>query len=278
MANHSKQNRQYQRVTGMRLQQCKSVSSVSEELSLQLEFLFPFQLKYINYKTYNQILIPARRAILQYVLPSSEPAEPRLARSIFTSDLQFSSEFEKALFFILFFYSLFFFLPPVTAGTEILINADEQYRFAADCFSKEDYHCAATEFKRFVFFFPQDPRQEQAAYQIGLSLYRSDNYREAIHFFHQFQEDYGDTDYTVSASFLIARAYLALDRKGDAIISLNNLAVQLKDLQINIMLINWYIDYQVCQRDQSQHYRMRILNGIHFSIYLLPTRIVGREQ
>ncbi|MBA4366293.1 MAG: hypothetical protein C0403_01490 [Desulfobacterium sp.] len=131
---------------------------------------------------------------------------------------------------LLFFYILF--PSAAQAGKEILLNPDDQFLYAEDCFLKEDYINAASEFKRFIFFFPKDERKELANYKIGLSLYRSGKYQEAIQFFHQFQEEYGDTAFSRNASFLIARSYLALDRKGDAIISLNNLTVLTKDIQI----------------------------------------------
>ncbi len=130
---------------------------------------------------------------------------------------------------LLFFYIL---LPSAAqAEKEILVTSDEQFLYAEDCFSKEDYIHAASEFKRFVFFFPKDERKELANYKAGLSLYRSGKYQEAIQFFHQFQEEYGDTPFSRNASFLIARSYLALDRKGDAIISLNNLTMLTKDIR-----------------------------------------------
>jgi tetratricopeptide (TPR) repeat protein len=130
---------------------------------------------------------------------------------------------------LLFFYLLF--PSHVYAGKEILVNPDEQFLYAEDCFVKKDYINAASEFKRFIFFFPKDERKEPATYKAGLSLYRSGKYQEAIQFFHQFQEEYGDTEFSRNASFLIARSYLAMDRKGDAIISLNNLTMLTKDIR-----------------------------------------------
>jgi len=136
-------------------------------------------------------------------------------------------------------YSLIFFcfgfLSAAWAGQEVLITADEQFRYAEDCFSTEDYANAASEYKRFVFFFPKDDREEQARYKIGLSLYRAGQYREAIRFSRQLETEYGDTEYTRKASFLVAQAYLALDRKGDAIISLNNLTMFTGDALVKDM-------------------------------------------
>ncbi|RJP78703.1 MAG: hypothetical protein C4522_11640 [Desulfobacteraceae bacterium] len=177
------------------------------------------------------------------------------------------------------FSSLIFFcfLIPAAAGagTEIRVTADEQFRYAEDCFSKEDYRCAESEFKRFVFFFPQDERKERATYQIGLSLYRSGSYREAIRFFHQFQEDFGDTGYTGSASFLIARAYLALDRKGDAIISLNNLAVWATDWQIKDLA---YYELGWIWLEQPSYRLSVIENEMHANSYFNKISPEGQEE
>ncbi|RPJ78337.1 MAG: hypothetical protein EHJ94_09630, partial [Deltaproteobacteria bacterium] len=66
---------------------------------------------------------------------------------------------------LLFLYML---LPsPAQAGKEIQVNPDEQFLYAEDCFAKEDYINAASEFKRFIFFFPKDERREPATYKIG---------------------------------------------------------------------------------------------------------------
>ena len=126
-----------------------------------------------------------------------------------------------------FFLSLLF--TQTAAWAAVLLSADEQFRFAEECFAKEDYAIAAVEFKRFVFLFPDDHRVATAGYKTGLSFFRAGNYREVIRFFHQFQETYGDTEYTRAGGFLTAHAYLALGQKGDAVVTLNNLVVWTED-------------------------------------------------
>jgi len=134
---------------------------------------------------------------------------------------------------LLFFFLLFTFPFSIAFGsTEIYINADEQFSYAEKCFLEEEFQTAANEYKRFVFFFPDDERVELARYKTCLSLYRSGRYREAIKLCRRFEDQPEDTRFSQKASFLISRSYLALGMNGPAVISLNNLLIRAKDISV----------------------------------------------
>jgi len=110
------------------------------------------------------------------------------------------------------------------------INADRQFSFAEKCFTDGEYPSAALEYKKFVFFFPDDQRVESARYKTCLSLYRSGRYREAIESCRSFEDE--DTLISQKASWLISRSYLGLGMNGPAVITLNNLIMRTKDTTV----------------------------------------------
>ena len=63
-------------------------------------------------------------------------------------------------------FLLFFFLGEGNAEekgrAERTINAALQMELADHFFKQEDYYRAITEYKRFLFFFPQSPKVEEA--------------------------------------------------------------------------------------------------------------------
>ena len=118
------------------------------------------------------------------------------------------------------------------AGTKIqpsknplmILDADKQFKYAQDLFSAQDYLTAAGEYKRFVYFFPKDPRVELAMYRIGLSHFLDGHYREAIGAFKKLTEQYFETEYSIKSYYRISEAYIKLKAPDQALIDLNNLA------------------------------------------------------
>jgi outer membrane protein assembly factor BamD (BamD/ComL family) len=48
----------------------------------------------------------------------------------------------------------------------------KQFAFAEALFTERDYYRAITEYKRFIFYFPQNTRIEKAAFRIGECYFR----------------------------------------------------------------------------------------------------------
>ena len=111
--------------------------------------------------------------------------------------------------------------PPTNAF--MILNADKQFKYAQDLFSAQDYLTAAGEYKRFVYFFPNDPRVELAMYRIGMSHYLGGHYREAISVFVKLTEQYFETEYSIKSYYRISEAYIRLKAFDQALIDLNNL-------------------------------------------------------
>jgi TolA-binding protein/TM2 domain-containing membrane protein YozV len=58
-----------------------------------------------------------------------------------------------------------------------------------------EYFRAVTEYRRFLFSFPQDPRQAMVHFRIALALYRGQQYEEALHLFREVAHRYPDSSY-----------------------------------------------------------------------------------
>ena len=81
-------------------------------------------------------------------------------------------------------FLLFFFLGEGNAEekgrAERTINAALQMELADHFFKQEDYYRAITEYKRFLFFFPQSPKVEEALWKIAQSYFKGQKWDEAI--------------------------------------------------------------------------------------------------
>ena len=72
-------------------------------------------------------------------------------------------------------------IPPVMAGAAEthVIEADRQFSFAEALFAEGDYYRAISEYKRFIYFFPEKRLVETCNYRIGESYYRAKKWQEA---------------------------------------------------------------------------------------------------
>lgn len=117
----------------------------------------------------------------------------------------------------------FSFLPSrAFAGRKLTINSDMQFKFAEECFLKNDYSSAISEYNRFIYFFPGDTRVATALFRIGMSYFKSKNYRKAIEKFSVIIDRYNN-DLSVQAYFMISESYIKLRQPGQALITLENL-------------------------------------------------------
>ncbi|MFC1829872.1 tol-pal system YbgF family protein, partial [Thermodesulfobacteriota bacterium] len=115
------------------------------------------------------------------------------------------------------------------AGSVLEIDADMQFKFAEDAFDDADYATAVAEYKRFLYFFPEDERVERARYNIGLSYFKGKRYKSAIGSFEALTEKYGETDLSRKSYFLISESYVELKEFGPAVINLKNLIAVTED-------------------------------------------------
>jgi tetratricopeptide (TPR) repeat protein len=75
------------------------------------------------------------------------------------------------------------------------LTADQLIEFADHLMHDSEYFRAITEYRRFLFLYPQDPRQAMIHFRVGLALYRGQQYAEALQTFQEIAQRYSDTPY-----------------------------------------------------------------------------------
>lgn len=104
------------------------------------------------------------------------------------------------------------------------INADDadserQFDFAESLFQEGDFFRAITEYKRFIFFHPEDGLVEDALFKIGESYFRAGRWEETIASMDEFLDEFPESDLTDAAVYLKATAQKNLKRYEEALTS-----------------------------------------------------------
>ena len=115
------------------------------------------------------------------------------------------------------------------AASVIELDADRQYDYARHCYSTGDFFRSVQEFERFVYFFPEDGRVEQARYQIGMSYFNGNRFRDAIKAFEELIRTFENTDLSIRSYVMLGRCHELLHDPGQAVIVLQNLLALFED-------------------------------------------------
>lgn len=132
---------------------------------------------------------------------------------------------------------LVFFISLVVVGyahtaDQVILDAEMQFGYAQTCFTRGDYDTAIVEFKRFIHFFPEDVRIENAMFAVAMSEYHREHFQEAIMAFSETENRFADTPLSIRSAFMISRCYLGLTDTGNALITLNNLLMKTDDVDV----------------------------------------------
>ena len=109
------------------------------------------------------------------------------------------------------------------AGPVVEIDADQQFKFADYLFEKGDYLKSADEFQRFIFFFPEDPRAEQAQFKRGMAFLNNRRFSAAIASFNAVIVRYKDTPLSRRSYLMISESHRRSRAFDAAVIALHNL-------------------------------------------------------
>jgi len=74
-------------------------------------------------------------------------------------------------------------------------SADQLFIFAEHLMREGEYFRAITEYRRFLFYYPDDPRRAMVHFSIGLAFYRGESYVEALQTFQEVTRRYPNTAY-----------------------------------------------------------------------------------
>lgn len=127
---------------------------------------------------------------------------------------------------VLIFAIFFFSFPGVSvshASAVIELDADTQFSYAEHCREAGEYQRAVDEYKRFVWFFPDDPRKDLAIFNIGKALFDNRDYRKAIEAFGPLTEKGPGADFFADACFMIAECHVRQNAPAAALSVLRNL-------------------------------------------------------
>ena len=100
---------------------------------------------------------------------------------------------------------------------ELIINADTQYQFAMEYYNQSQYFKAIAEFERFIYFFPDNDKVDDAWYHIGVAYLNTGRYREAIEPLSQVAEKSIDQNLKTKALFRMSETFVNLEDHGSAI-------------------------------------------------------------
>lgn len=85
---------------------------------------------------------------------------------------------------------------PIIAAIETgSFSADQLLIFAEQLMREGEYFRAITEYRRFLFYYPDDPRRAMVHFSIGLAFYRGESYVEALQTFQEVTQRYPNTAY-----------------------------------------------------------------------------------
>ena len=119
----------------------------------------------------------------------------------------------------------------------LIINSLRQFDLAEHYFLNGDYYRAAGEYKKFIFFFPENKRAEHAMYKVGLANYNSGHFREAVASFTKLIDKYRKQGFSINtfpakAYLMMSESYMQLSESGPAEVSLHNLVVETSDTDV----------------------------------------------
>ena len=163
------------------------------------------------------------------------------------------------------------------ADPVLKIDPDTQYNFAEYYFSKKEYFRAIGEYKRFIYFFPEDARAPFATYKIGMSYFKNRGFKEAVNSFETIIERYADNDLSVKSYFMISECLVMLAEYVPAISNLHNLIVITDDMHTKdeaFYRIGWiYLEIGAWEKAKLYFSKISIQNSHNYSLKKLSDEL-----
>jgi tetratricopeptide (TPR) repeat protein len=113
---------------------------------------------------------------------------------------------ERSLRFLFFFLILFLPCCPLFAA-QVIVNSDDQFRYAEELMKRQDYPLAVLEFERFIHFFPEDEKVPEAKLLIGESYLNAKAYEQARKALEKVHREYPNRYVGGRALFLTGESY-----------------------------------------------------------------------
>lgn len=104
----------------------------------------------------------------------------------------------------------------------LTIESDQQLTYADTLFKNQQYLRAAEEYQRFVFFFPDHPKNRTVIFKTGQSFFSAKDPGRAIGFYKSLTQVQPLDDLAVEAFFKMSECYLSMNTPTHAVVQLNN--------------------------------------------------------
>ena len=105
----------------------------------------------------------------------------------------------------------------------LVITADIQLAYADSLYKAGDHTAAQVEFKRFIHFFPDDPRIDEARFKTAMALYHTRQFHASAKRFNEIILASKEEDsYAKESYFMQSKAFLAMGNSGYAQVVLQN--------------------------------------------------------
>ncbi len=118
------------------------------------------------------------------------------------------------------------------AGETHIIDSDEQFKFAETYFNEGAFRQAIDEYRRFIYFFPNDARTDTARFRIGQSYMKNNDFEKAINGFKELLNRSPKADLLVGSYRLISECHVRLRQYDAAVLNLENLMALVDDPDI----------------------------------------------
>lgn len=126
------------------------------------------------------------------------------------------------------------------------LNAEQQFEFARACYQAGDLKQAVYEYKRFLFFFPQDQKSTCAVYNLAMLYFNLGQFNKALEYFNKLKQPQ-------QTHFMIARTLKKLKRPWEAVDYLEQVATSDPELKDQAFLtIAWLLLDQAAEK-QTYH-------------------------
>jgi len=107
-------------------------------------------------------------------------------------------------------------LPNGCSGEGLTITADMQYQYAFASQKEADHETAMVEWKRFIHFFPLDPRIPTARFYLGISLFHLKKWDQARAIFQSQRFPYVGSSRNIESFFMLSKTLQDQGRPGGA--------------------------------------------------------------
>ncbi len=126
-----------------------------------------------------------------------------------------------------------FIVNPAVGGSSVLtISAQQQLGLADNFFDQAEYDSAITEYRRFLYFFPDHAEADYASFQVALACFMRKDFEKALSLFEEICSIGFENRHAVEACFMSSRCYSSLGRQSPAVAVLKELSAAVDDIDV----------------------------------------------